>query len=181
MGEGKKSNPVQWRYSRGSWLNYAMRLISDVILLLFLDPLYGVRYLIVAIPQSPARVNKEHPLNTAGKESLLYRFLVCARPSEISISTQLLGLMVLPKHRSSPCFMGLAVPMCSGLPGKSPLRAAWKSLLSSLLCNSHCCHILSWQSVYTIRVKCFVFQEADKGRDERAPHTTYFVFAHRLI
>lgn len=181
MGEGKKSNPVQRRCSGGTWLNYSMRLISDVILLLFLNPLYGVRYLIAAIPQSPARGNKDHLLNTTWEESLLYHFLVCARRSEISISTQLLVLTVLPKHSSSPCFMGLAVLMCSGLPGKSPLHAALKNLLSSSLCNSQCCHILSWQSVYTIRVKCFVFQEGDEGRDERATHTMYFVFAHRLI
>lgn len=60
-GEGKKPKPVPRRYSRGSWLNSPMGLISRVIFLLFLVPLHSVRCLIGTVLQSPAKGNKGHP------------------------------------------------------------------------------------------------------------------------
>jgi len=103
-----------------------MRLISHVIFLLFLDTLHGVRCLIAATLRSPAKGNKGHPLNSTLQESSLYCILVCARPSEISISVQLLGLSLLPKHSGLLCFMCVAVLIHSGLPGKSPPHTACK-------------------------------------------------------
>lgn len=154
-----------------------MRLISHVIFLLFLGPLHGLRCLIVAILQSPAKGNKRC---YAGGKFVIPQLRPCktqwvqhlyTAPWSVSATkTQWFSLFRVS---------GSADTLWSSW--KKPTLHCLKNLLSSFLCNSHCCHIHSWQSVYTIRVKCFVFQEGDGGRDERATHVTCFVFAHMLI
>lgn len=161
-----------------------MRLISHVIYLLFLGPLHGIRYLVVAILQTPAKANRKHPVNTKPEESLLCCIFICARPSEIVISVQLLGLLVLPKHGGSACFMCLAVLVLSACPEKAhppptPQATAWKFCVSVFLPLQLTLLSYPYQhSVHTIRVKFFVFQEGDGGRDERAAHHVFSICTH---
>lgn len=59
---------------------------------------------IVAILQSLAKGNKEHPLNMMLEESSLYHILICVKLWEISMSSQLLGVSVLTKYSGSLLF-----------------------------------------------------------------------------
>lgn len=159
-----------------------MRLISHVIYLLFLGALHGVRYLVVAILQTPAKANKEHPVNTMLEESSLCCIFTCARPSEIVISVQLLGLLVLTKHSGSLCFMCLTVLVRSGCPGKirpappGPPPPAWKFCVPS----SHCCHVLTNSQSTQLELSALFFKRKMKA-EMKELHITCLVFAHVLI